>query len=85
MSDIDEAVYSEQNYRMYLRSSAICFVATALIFTACCFVMVHLHAQIVSPALIYSFLAIWGASAFAWPVFAILMLKAAFRKVRGVR
>lgn len=70
---------------MHLRTSSIWFVTSALVFAACCFMMVHLHAQIVSRALIYSFMAVWGASALAWPLFAVLMLKAALLKLLNVR
>lgn len=48
---------------------------SALAFAACCFVMLQFGPSMDTPVLVYPFMAVWGVSALAWPLFLVWLLR----------
>ncbi|PXA87605.1 hypothetical protein DMC47_31475 [Nostoc sp. 3335mG] len=61
---------------MSFRRTLTWFAGTALLFVACCLVMIRFGHAMSSPAVVYPFITAWGASALAWPLFAVLTVRA---------
>ena len=68
---------------MTLKARLLWLLASAGTFLACCVVMLRFGQDMNSRAVAYPFVALWGVSALAWPMFLILSLRAsvtAFRR-----
>ncbi|MCW6532500.1 hypothetical protein NED98_19805 [Sphingomonas sp. MMSM20] len=52
------------------------FAGTALLFVVCCLVMFRFGHAMSEPVVVYPFIAAWGVSALAWPLFAMLAFRA---------
>jgi len=52
-------------------------LATAAVFLICCVVMLRFGSGLNAPLLVYPFMALWGLSALACPLFLIMAIKAA--------
>jgi hypothetical protein len=61
---------------MALKAALVWLGATATLFGACCLVMLRFGNGMNAPTVVYPFIAIWGLSALAWPLFAILAFRA---------
>ena len=61
---------------MPLRMLLICFASTAAVFVGCCLAMLRFGQEMNAPVVLYPFMAAWGVSALAWPLFAVLAFKA---------
>jgi ABC-type Fe3+ transport system permease subunit len=61
---------------MTLRTNIIGLALSATMFAACCVAMLKFGPQM-DKALVYPFMAVWGVSALAWPLFAVRVIRAA--------
>lgn len=71
---------------MTIKALAVWLAVSAMAFAACCFVMLQFSHSMDAPMLVYPFMAVWGLSALAWPLFLVRMIRksirAAFLKLR---
>jgi hypothetical protein len=74
---------------MTLRTNIIGLAISGVVFVACCAAMLRFGQQMNSEAVVYPFIAVWGLSALAWPLFAVRLLRAslsyAFASLRRAR
>lgn len=61
---------------MTFRATLIWFVGTVAVFGACCLIMARSGHDMNAPVVVYPFMAVWGFSALAWPLFAVLAWRA---------
>jgi hypothetical protein len=52
------------------------FASTAALFAVCCVVMVRFGPDMNAAIVVYPFMIVWGLSALAWPLFAVLAFRA---------
>ena len=65
---------------MTFKAALFWFASTAAIFVTCCVIMLRFGPDMNAPEVVYPFIAAWGLSALAWPLFAVLAFRA--RNVR---
>jgi len=61
---------------MTFKATLIWLAGTAAAFVICSFVMLRFGPQMNAPATVYPFIATWGISALAWPLFVVLAFRA---------
>ena len=74
---VDRNWFPKQKWALSLKTASIWLSATGAAFVACCLVMLQFGDGMNSPVLVYPFMAVWGLSALAWPLFAIWTFKLA--------
>ncbi len=61
---------------MTFKTTMITCACMLALFVACCLVMLSFGQAMNTPAVVYPFIAAWGISALAWPLFAVLAFRA---------
>lgn len=64
---------------MGIKTLAIWLTISATTFAACCLVMLQHGHSMDAPVLVYPFMAVWGLSALAWPLFLVRLIRKSAR------
>lgn len=61
---------------MNLRSALTWLAITAAVFLVCRVLMLIFGSRMNAPVIVYPFIAVWGLSTLAWPLFLVLAFRA---------